>query len=99
MYKRQVPMMGAVPTLHWIFSDRTGESMVVESDEMCIRDRLEAVLSLPAQYRDVVYLHYYEGYTAPEIGEILEKNENTIYTSLTRARGLLKEKLGGDDDA
>lgn len=60
---------------------------------------LEAVLSLPAQYRDVVYLHYYEGYTAPEIGEILEKNENTIYTSLTRARGLLKKKLGGDDDA
>ena len=59
----------------------------------------EAVLSLPAQCRDVVYLHYYEGYTAPEIGKILEKNENTIYTSLTRARGLLKEKLGGDDDA
>lgn len=27
-----VPMMGAVPTLHWMFSDRTGESMVVESD-------------------------------------------------------------------
>lgn len=25
-------MMGAVPTLHWMFSDRTGESMVVESD-------------------------------------------------------------------
>lgn len=60
---------------------------------------LEAVLSLPAQYRDVVYLHYYEGYTVPEIGKILGKNENTIYTRLTRARGLLKEKLGGDDDA
>ena len=29
------------------------------------REVLEAVLSLPAKYRDVVYLHYYEEYTAP----------------------------------
>ena len=34
---------------------------------------LEAVLSLPAKYRDVIYLHYYEGYTAPEISGILKK--------------------------
>ena len=39
------------------------------------REVLEAVLSLPAKYRDVVYLHYYEGYTAPQIGEILEKRQ------------------------
>lgn len=30
------------------------------------REVLEAVLALPDKYRDVVYLHYYEGYTAPE---------------------------------
>lgn len=59
---------------------------------------LEAVLSLPARYKDVVYLHYYEGYTAPEIARILGKNVNTVYTLLTRSRQLLKEKLGGDDD-
>lgn len=29
------------------------------------REVLEAVLSLREKYRDVVYLHYYEGYTAP----------------------------------
>ena len=59
---------------------------------------LEAVLSLPMRYKDVVYLHYYEGYTAPEIARILGKNVNTVYTLLTRSRQLLKEKLGGDDD-
>lgn len=59
---------------------------------------LEAVLSLPARYKDVVYLHYYEGYTAPEIARILGKNVNTVYTLLTRSRQLLKEKLGGDDN-
>ena len=62
------------------------------------REVLEAVLSLPAKYRDVVYLHYYEGYTAPQIGEILEKKTNTVYTLLTRAREQLRRLLGGDED-
>lgn len=56
-----------------------------------------AVRSLPKKYKDVVYLHFYEGYTAPEIGDILGKNVNTVYTLLTRSKKLLKEKLGGDD--
>ena len=60
---------------------------------------LQAVQALPAAYRDVVYLHYYEGYTVPEIAGILGKNVNTVYTRLTRARGLLRRTLGGDDDA
>ena len=62
------------------------------------REVLEAVLSLPAKYRDAVYLHYYEGYTAPEIAKLLGKNVNTVYTLLTRAKQLLREKLGGDGD-
>ncbi len=62
------------------------------------REVLEAVLSLPPRYKDAVYLHYYEGYTAPEIGRILGKNVNTVYTLLGRARQLLKEKLGGEGD-
>ena len=61
------------------------------------REVLGAVLSLPRKYKDVVYLHYYEGYTAAEIGEILGKNVNTIYTLMTRSKKLLKEKLEGDE--
>ncbi len=61
------------------------------------REVLEAVLSLPQKYRDVVYLHYYEDYTAPEISRILGKNVNTVYTLLTRSRQMLREKLGGDE--
>lgn len=63
------------------------------------KEVLEAVLSLPSKYRDVVYLHYYEGYTAPEIGRLLKKNVNTVYTLMTRSRHLLREKLGDDVDA
>ena len=61
------------------------------------REVLEAVLALPDKYRDVVYLHYYEGYTAPEIGTILHKNPNTVYTLLIRARDELRKMLGGED--
>lgn len=60
-------------------------------------DVLEAVLSLPQKYRDVVYLYFYEEYSAVEIGRILKKKINTIYTLLTRSKRLLKEKLGGDE--
>lgn len=63
------------------------------------REVLQAVLSLPQKYRDVIYLHYYEGYSAPEIGNILGKNVNTIYTLLARSRQMLREKLGGEADA
>ena len=61
------------------------------------REVLEAVLALPDKYRDVVYLHYYEGYTAPEIGTILHKNPNTVYTLLPRARDEVRKMLGGED--
>ena len=62
------------------------------------REVLEAVLALPKKYRDVVYLHYYEDYTAPEIGAILGRNVNTVYTLLTRSKELLRKRLGGDGD-
>ena len=63
------------------------------------REVLEAVLELPGKYRDVVYLHYFEGYTAPEIAGLMKKNVNTVYSLLARAKKLLKERLGGDEDA
>lgn len=58
---------------------------------------LEAVLSLPYKYKNVVYLYYYEGYSAVEISRILGKNVNTVYTLLTRSKRLLKEMLGGEE--
>ena len=60
------------------------------------REVLEAVLALPEKYKDPVYLHYYEGYSAAEIGKILGKQENTVYSLLSRGRAILKDRLGGD---
>lgn len=61
------------------------------------RELLEAVLSLPPKMKDAIYLFYFEGYTGPEIGKIMRKSENTVYTLLARARAKLKELLGGDE--
>lgn len=53
-----------------------------------------AVLQLPADYKEIIYLHYYEGWTIPEIAEITQQNVNTVYTQLRRAREKLKKKVG-----
>ena len=57
---------------------------------------MEAVWSLPRLYRDVIYLHFYDGYTAPEIAGILKRNPNTVYTHLHKGKELLRDLLGGD---
>jgi RNA polymerase sigma-70 factor (ECF subfamily) len=60
------------------------------------KDVLDAVLQLQSRYRETIYLHYYEGYSAVEIARVLKRSENTVYTWLSRARKLLKEQLGGE---
>ena len=56
---------------------------------------LAAVNQLPAHYRAVIYLFYYEGYDAREIGQILGIPTATVHTRLARGRAKLKELLGG----
>lgn len=70
----------------------TGYAPAITQEQYTV---MEAVWSLPKQYRDVIYLHYYEGYTAPEIAGILNRNPNTVYTHLNKGKQLLKEALGG----
>ena len=58
---------------------------------------LAAVNQLPANYRTVIYLFYYEGYQAAEIGKILGIPTATVHTRLARGRARLKDILGGTD--
>ena len=58
---------------------------------------LAAVNALPPHYRAVIYLYYYEGYAAGEIGEILGVPTATVHTRLARGRAKLKEIFGGMD--
>lgn len=54
---------------------------------------LEAVGRLPPPYRVVIYLYYYEGYSAKEIARLLGANPATISTRLRRGRAQLKTLL------
>ena len=57
---------------------------------------LDAVLRLPEKYKDVVYLHYYEGYKTDEIARMLGENPSTVRNRLRDARDLLRKALGGE---
>ncbi len=64
----------------------------------CENMLLEELESLPTNYKNVIYLYYYEDYTIKEIAEILQKPQNTINTQLQRARKKLKKILQEGDD-
>lgn len=57
------------------------------------KEVVKVVMQLPTKYRDILYLHYFEGYKVNELVTILESNESTIKTRLKRARELLKKEL------
>ncbi len=57
-----------------------------------------AVARLPEKSRTAVHLYYAEGYSAEEIAQMLHIPAVTVRTRLHRARGQLKNLLGGTDD-
>lgn len=57
---------------------------------------LKAVLALPEKYKDVVYLHYYEGWKTDDIARQLGAPPSTVRNRLKDARRLLRETLGGE---
>lgn len=80
---------------HWWRTKRAGEenvqALVWEQPEDGVV--WERILTLPKKYRLVLYLHYYQGYTAQETAEILGKNPSTVRTWLIQARQRLKKLL------
>ena len=56
---------------------------------------LEIILQLPNDYKDAVYMYYYEGYTTVEIARHLRCPEATVRSRLSRARSKLQSMMGG----
>lgn len=73
------------------------ESIKCEDGGHLPDETLEKVLALPPQYREALYLYYYEGYSTPELASILHKKEATIRSYLHRGRTLLKMEIGGNE--
>lgn len=57
-----------------------------------------AVMTLPEKYRLVIHLHYYEGYTCSEIGNLMKISPSAVSMRLSRARNMLKSRLEDEDE-
>lgn len=51
---------------------------------------MDCLLLLPAHYREVLLLHYVEGYQGKEIASMLKLSEATVRKRLERGRGKLR---------
>ena len=56
----------------------------------------DTVMRLPEKYRTAIHLFYYEDYSVKEIAAMMRTTESTVKSWLHRARGMLKDALGGD---
>ena len=74
------------------YADEINEELIAEERED-LSFVWEAVKELPDKYREVIHLHYYEGYPTAHIAKILKRNESTIRSDLRRGRERLREVL------
>ena len=54
---------------------------------------LENVMKLPAKYRIVIHLFYYDDLSVAEIAKILGLSESNVKTRLSRARNMMKNEI------
>ncbi|MGB3978871.1 MAG: RNA polymerase sigma factor [Tepidanaerobacteraceae bacterium] len=71
--------------------DQAPEKAVHQDFE--IDETLSRVLALPPKYRTAIYLYYYEGYSTPEIAEMVRKPESTVRSWLHTGRKRLKLEI------
>jgi RNA polymerase sigma-70 factor (ECF subfamily) len=53
----------------------------------------EYIACLPDAEKQLVLLHYVEGFTVPEIAELFGKKENAVFKRLSRIRSKLKDMM------
>ena len=61
-------------------------------------ETLEIVMALPLKYRLAIYLHFYEGYTFKEIGNLLNISSSAVSMRIHRGKKLLEELLLEDSN-
>ncbi len=79
----------------WQKNENPDDFSVPAAEIRKAEDILEAVLKLPEEYKDAVYMYYYEGYTTVEMAGYFNCPESTVRSRLMHARGKLQILLGG----
>ena len=57
------------------------------------KPHIQELYALPAKWKTVLILHYFEGYSVKETGEILGLSESAVKKRLQRARDALTLEL------
>lgn len=89
-------LLGSAFRRHSVPEDAAGE--LVSEDDPPDSTVYDAVMRLPEKYRTAIHLYYYEDYSVKEIASAMRTTESTVKSWLHRARGMLKEELGGEID-
>lgn len=76
-------------------TEELDEAIPVE--DLAERDLADALEALPTKYRAVIHLHYFEGYSAKEIAEILNISTTAVTTRLARGREKLRHLMTQDE--
>lgn len=72
-------------------TEELDEAIPVE--DLAERDLADALEQLPTKYRAVIHLHYFEGYSAKEIAEMLDLSTTAVTTRLARGREKLRNLM------
>lgn len=76
--------------------DKAPEASVEQSFQ--IDETLSKVLALPPKHKTAIYLYYYEGYSTPEIADMMGKSQSTVRGWLHAGRKKLKLEIEGEGE-
>jgi len=79
--------------MHRVAFDDLPPLMTAEEEELPAVSSGEILSGLPAKYREVLYLDYYEELKTAEIAHLLDRPESTVRTQLQKGRELLRKLL------
>ncbi|MBQ7912680.1 MAG: sigma-70 family RNA polymerase sigma factor [Clostridia bacterium] len=89
-HKKQVPLADVERVLAIDGNAETENSLLRKENRRAV---YEALQNLPSQYREILYLTYFEDCTADEASRLLRRTKKQIYNLLHRAKTSLKELL------
>jgi RNA polymerase sigma-70 factor (ECF subfamily) len=93
--KRPVLLDDLTPGTRWDQATAGPETLLLRREQQTEVQRVLEVL--PAKYRQVVVLHYWDELSCAEIGQVMGLSENGVKTRLHRARQMLAERLRGSE--
>lgn len=90
--REEAPFAGEIEDVH----GKQPEQMLENKEQ---RHELEGlVAALPQKYRDVIYLHYFDGWKLHEIADLLQEQAGTIRQRERRALAILRTAMEREKD-